>query len=103
MREPPETTTVNEPFCWANFSDKWAVYLARETERDSSESNTWTVFSVAMLGEVEAFVLKQLTFLVGTIREMLVWTERMVYGDQDDEDREENGIKEVRVGVRRGA
>ena len=38
MSDPPETTTVKAPLSFANFSDKYAVYLANEIDNASSES-----------------------------------------------------------------
>lgn len=75
IKDPPDTTTVKEPFCLTNFSDKSAVYFARDTDRASSESNTCTFFfSVAMFADVDAFVFKQLNLFeqwVAPIAEIL--------------------------------
>lgn len=40
MRDPPERTTVKAPFSLVNLSESLAVYLARDTARSSSASNT---------------------------------------------------------------
>lgn len=42
MREPPDKTTVKEPFSLPNLADRSAVYLAKDTARSSSESKTCT-------------------------------------------------------------
>lgn len=38
MRDPPESTTVKAPLSAANFAERSAVYLARDTARFSSAS-----------------------------------------------------------------
>ena len=40
MREPPDKTTEKAPLSLPNLSESWAVYLARDTARSSSDSNT---------------------------------------------------------------
>jgi hypothetical protein len=40
MRDPPERTTVKAPLSLVNLSDSPAVYLASDTARSSSVSNT---------------------------------------------------------------
>lgn len=42
MSEPPDKTTVKEPFSLPNLADRSAVYLAKDTARSSSESKTCT-------------------------------------------------------------
>lgn len=95
MREPPETTTVKEPFCLMNFSDKSAVYLARETDKASSESNISTFFWVDMFGKVDAFVLKEKNFAwlwAAEITEILARMDRLVTRRNEDGDRDGNEI-----------
>lgn len=42
MREPPDKTTVKALLSLRNFSDRSAVYLAKDTDRSSSLSKTST-------------------------------------------------------------
>jgi hypothetical protein len=45
MRDPPDKTMVKAPLPLQNLSDRWAMYLARDTATSSSVSNTCTFFS----------------------------------------------------------
>lgn len=40
MREPPDKTTVKAPRSLTNFSDRSAVYFAKDTDRSSLSSKT---------------------------------------------------------------
>lgn len=61
MREPPDKTTVKQPLSLQKFSDRSAVYLARDTARTSSESKTSTAFffpAVVIPAIDDAFVMQ---------------------------------------------
>ena len=71
MRDPPDKTTVKAPRSLANFSDKSAVYLAREVARSSSASKTSTAFFFSLSLDTDV-VIEALALRLPTILKPLV-------------------------------